>query len=65
MAIASVTQRGSIAYIYDEKGKNIGSISIGSGGELRGYTASTVSIKRGGTIYIYDEKGRHISCHNA
>jgi len=60
MAIASAVQRGSSIYIYDERGRQLGAVSAGSGPQdgLQGYTGSTVSVRRGSTVYIYDEKGR-------
>jgi len=45
-----------MVYIYDEKGRQIGSVTAGDG--LQGYTSGSVSVKRGSMIYIYDEKGR-------
>jgi len=56
MAIANAVQKGSTVYIYDEKGRPLGSVSAGDG--LYGFTSGSVSIRRGSTIYIYDEKGR-------
>lgn len=60
MAIGSAVQKGAFVYIYDEKGKQIGTVPAGSGKDdgLKGYTATTVSVRRGAFIYIYDEKGR-------
>lgn len=60
MAIGSAVQRGSSVYIYDEKGRQLGVVSAGSGPNdgLTGYTSSTASVRRGSLIYIYDEKGR-------
>ena len=60
MAIGSAVQRGSSVYIYDEKGRQLGVVSAGSGPNdgLKGYTGSTVSVRRGNSIYIYDERGR-------
>ena len=57
--IATVVQRGSSAYAYDEKGSQMFSISAGDG--IVGFTSSTVSIRRGGTIYIYNNKGSQVS----
>jgi len=66
MAIASAVPRGSSVYVYDEKGRQLFSISAGGPGEgLQGYTASTVSIRLGSSIYVYDEKGRQISSVSA
>jgi len=67
MAIGNAVQKGSFVYVYDEKGKQIATISAGSGKDdgLKGYTASTVNIKRGSFIYTYDEKGRQKSTTSA
>ncbi|MCP1913391.1 hypothetical protein J2R96_005871 [Bradyrhizobium elkanii] len=63
MPIGNVVQRGNFVYIYDEKGRQIGSVSAGSGKDdgLKGYTSTTVNIRRGSFIYTHDEKGRQIS----
>jgi hypothetical protein len=61
MAIGSAVQKGSLVYVYDEKGRQIGSHS----GSLHGYTGSTVSVKRGSLIYTYNEKGQQISSTSA
>lgn len=67
MAIGNAVQRGSTVYIYDEKGRQIATVSAGTGREdgLKGYTSSTVNVRRGSTIYSYDEKGRQISTTSA
>ncbi len=56
MAIANAIQKGSVVYIYDEKGRQLGTVTAGDG--LQGFTSGSVSVRRGPTIYIYDEKGR-------
>ena len=63
MAIGNAVQRGSLVYVYDEKGRQLSSIIAGSGPKdgLTGYTSSTVNIRRGTLIYTYDEKGRQIA----
>lgn len=63
MPIGNAVQRGSFVYIYDEKGRQIGSVSAGSGKDdgLKGYTSTTVNIRRGSFIYTHDEKGRQMS----
>jgi hypothetical protein len=63
MAIGNAVQRGSIVYIYDEKGRQTAAVSAGSGrGDgLKGYTNSTVNVQRGSIIYSHDEKGRQIA----
>jgi hypothetical protein len=66
MPIATAVKRGSFVYVYDEKGRQILSISAGNKPEvgLTGYTSTTVSVRRGGFVYTYDEKGRQISSHS-
>ncbi|WP_262269579.1 hypothetical protein [Microvirga yunnanensis] len=63
MAIGNAVQRGSVIYIYDEKGRQTGTVSAGSGPRdgLKGYTNSTVNVQRGAVIYTYNEKGRQLS----
>jgi len=67
MSIGNAVQRGSIVYVYDEKGHQIATISAGSrpGDGLKGYTSTTVNVQRGSIIYTYDEKGRQISTTSA
>lgn len=63
MAIGVAVQRGTLVYVYDEKGRQLCALSGGSkaGDGLTGYTGKTVSIHRGGLVYTYDEKGRQLS----
>ena len=56
MTISSVVQRGSTAFVYNEKNQTSCTISVGSG-EFHS-CAGTINIKRGSTLYMYDEKGR-------
>lgn len=67
MAIGSAVQRGPCVYIYDEKGRQLATLSAGPGPNngLTGYTNSTVSIRRGPCIYTYDERGRQKSVISA
>jgi hypothetical protein len=67
MAIGSAVRRGSVVYIYDERGRQLGAISAGNGAKdgLKGYTSSTVNVQRGSVIYTYDEKGRQLSATSA
>ncbi len=60
MAIATVVQRGSVIYVYDEKGHTIFVKGIGSGPNngLKGYTNTTVTIQLGSVVQTIDEKGR-------
>jgi hypothetical protein len=62
MAIGNAVQRGSWVYIYDDKGRQIASVSAGSdkGDGLTGYTSTTVNVRRGSWIYTYDEKGHQV-----
>lgn len=60
MTISSVIQRGSTAYVYDEKNRTLCSISVGSG-QLCGFSSTFVCIQRGSTLYVYDEKGHTLS----
>jgi hypothetical protein len=56
MAIANAIQKGSSVFIYDEKGRQTGSVAVKDG--LYGFTSASVSIRSGSTIFMYDEKGR-------
>ena len=49
MPIATAIKRGSFVYVYDEKGRQILTISAGNKPEdgLTGYTSTTVSVRRG------------------
>lgn len=67
MAIGNAVQRGRMVYIYDEKGRQIGSIPAGTRAKdgLKGHTNTTVNVQRGSMIYTYDEKGRQIASTTA
>ena len=65
MAIGNVIQRGTTAYIYDEKGRQVANLSVSASDSLQGYTSTTVNIKRGSSIYTYDERGRQLSVKSA
>lgn len=67
MPIGNAVQRGSWVYVYDEKGRQLCSLSAGGGKDdgLKGYTSTTVNIRRGSWIYTYDEKGRQLSSTQA
>ena len=60
MVIGNAVQRGSVVYVYDEKGRQLFSKPAGTGKDdgLKGYTGSTVNIRRGSVIYTYNEKGQ-------
>ena len=67
MAIGNAVEKGTLVYVYDEKGRQLFSKSKGGmpGDGLKGYTSSTVNIRHGSLIYTYDEKGRQISSTSA
>lgn len=67
MPIGNAVQKGSFVYVYDEKGRQLCTISAGGGPNdgLTGYTSTTVNIRRGGFIFTYNEKGRQISSTSA
>ena len=56
MTISTVVQRGSIAYVYNERNQTLCSISV-SGGKLCGFSSNYVCIQRGSILYVYSEKG--------
>jgi hypothetical protein len=57
--IGSAIERGSLIYVYDERGMTLFSKTRGSGPNdgLMGFTCSTVTARYGSIIYTYDEKG--------
>ena len=63
MAIGNAVQRGSLVYVYDERGRQLAMLQSGSGPQdgLKGYTGAAVSVRRGGLVYTCDEKGRQLS----
>ena len=67
MAIGNAVEKGSLVYVYDEKGRQLFSKSKGTqpNDGLKGYTSSTVNIRHGSLIYTYDEKGRQLSSTSA
>jgi len=59
MPIANAVVKGSYAYVYDEKGRQLCTVHIGSDpANLTGYTSGVVNVRKGDYIYSYDEKGR-------
>ena len=63
MAIGNAIEKRSYVYVYDEKGRQLASILIGSqpGDGLKGYTSTTVNVQKGSYIYTYNEHGSKIS----
>ena len=63
MAIGNAVQRGTLVYVYDEKGRQLFSVGAGTGPKdgLTGYASSTVNVRHGSIIYTYDVHGRQIS----
>ena len=60
MSISTVVQRGSLAYVYNEKKLTSCTISI-CGGKLCGFSSTFVCIERNSLLYVYDEKGHKLS----
>jgi hypothetical protein len=67
MAIGTAVQSGKTISIYDEKGRRLTNLSVGSGPKdgLQGFTSATVSVRFGTVISIYDERGRRLSLVSA
>ena len=63
MPISNVVERGMLLCVYNEKGEVTAILS--AGGELRGYTGSSVTIRRGSLVYVYDEHGHVLSMTGA
>jgi hypothetical protein len=67
MAIGNAVQRGSFVHVYDERGRQLCTISAGSfhSDGLKGYTGSIVNVRRGWFIYSYNERGQQIPSTSA
>ena len=67
MPIGNAVQRGSVIFVYDESGRQIATISAGSGlGDgLKGYTSSRLNVQRGTVIFSYDDRGRQVGTTSA
>jgi hypothetical protein len=63
MAIGTAVQSGKTIAVYDERGRRLTNLSVGSGPKdgLQGFTSATVSVRFGTMINIYDERGRRLS----
>jgi len=61
--IATVVERSSTIFVYNDKGTIITTLTRGSGPKdgLQGYTQSTISVRRSGTIYVYNPNGTIIN----
>ncbi len=57
--IVVAVQRGTMVYVYGERNQ----LLFCMGGELTGYTATSVSIKKGNAIYTYSDENQLISTH--
>jgi len=59
MPIANVIQRGTVIYVYNEKGQTLFTKTVGSEPTdgVKGYTSSFVNIQRGRVIYTHNEMG--------
>lgn len=60
MSISTVVQKGSSAYVYNEKKQTSCILSLGSA-KLCGFSSTFVCVQRVSTLYVYDEKGRTLS----
>jgi hypothetical protein len=60
--IGSVLEKQLSVIVYDEKGRTLFTKPLGTrpGDGLKGYTATTVSIRSGASIHTYDDRGRTI-----
>lgn len=63
MPIGNAVERGSVVYVYDERGRVLYTKSRGHGPQdgLKGYTGGTVNIRIGSVIYTFDERGRQLA----
>ena len=62
MAIASAIERGSLVFVYDERGLMLYSKPKGSGPTdgLLGFTSSSVTVRSGSTVFTYGPTGQII-----
>lgn len=58
MEIGSVRRRGNVLDVFDVRGRQMGTIGVGSRDELLGWTQDTVAVRRGRLVYHYDARGR-------
>lgn len=65
MAIGVVVEKGRMAYVYDESGRQLCTKDIGSNGGLVGYTGSSFAIRKDRVIYVYDQQGKQLFTTNA
>jgi hypothetical protein len=67
MTIGTAVQSGKIISIYDQRGRRLTNLVVGSGPKdgLQSFTSATVSVRFGSVINIYDEKGRRLSVVSA
>jgi hypothetical protein len=59
MAISNAVERHHIVFIYDHQGRNTAQIYAGHwpGDGLKGFTASTVTVRKLGRIFVHNERG--------
>ena len=59
MAISRAVERHHIVFVYDQQGRNTAQIFAGHspGDGLKGFTASTVTVRKLGKIFVHDEHG--------
>ena len=59
MAITNAVERHHIVFVYDHQGRNTAQIFAGHdpGDGLKGFTASTVTVRKLGEIFVHNERG--------
>ena len=59
MAISNAVERHHIVFVYDQEGRNTAQIFAGHcpGDGLKGFTASTVTVRKLGRIFVHNERG--------
>ena len=67
MAIGSAIERGSLIYVFDERGSTLFAKAKGAGPKdgLVGFTSSSVTIRFGGAIYTFGENGMTLYAESA
>ncbi|MBQ7622514.1 MAG: VCBS domain-containing protein [Bacteroidales bacterium] len=56
--ISSVESNGSWVYMYDESGHKYKTLSAGSVGEVKGFSAAFFVSQNGGWVYLFDAEGK-------
>ena len=56
--ISSVETSGSWVYLYDDSGHRYKTLSVSSGGDVKGYSSEFFVSQKGSWIYLYDSEGQ-------